>query len=66
MSTETPRYPSPFRLVFWRAAAVTTEVALRNRQWLLSAWPYGLMLAGGLLAYAVGYYVGLLAFAPAP
>ena len=66
MSTETRTQPSPLRLAFWRAAASLTEVVLRNRESLLSARPYMIMLGGGLLAYAVGYYVGLLAFGPIP
>jgi len=66
MTTESPSHPSPVRLAFWRAAALAAEVVLRNRQHLLSARPYLVMLAGGVLAYVVGYYVGLLAFAPIP
>lgn len=66
MTTESPSHSSPFRLAFWRAAASTTEIVLRNREHLLSATPYLVMLAGGLLAYAIGYHVGLLAFGPIP
>ncbi len=66
MTTESPSRPSPIRLAFWRAAASTTEIILRNREQLLSASPYLVMLAGGLLAYAVGYHVGLIAFGPIP
>jgi hypothetical protein len=66
MATETRSPSSPIRLVFWRTAAVMTEVVLRHRESLLAARPYVIMLAGGLLAYAVGYYVGLFAFGPIP
>jgi len=52
MTTESPSRPSPIRLAFWRAAASTTEIILRNREQLLSASPYLVMLAGGLLACA--------------
>ena len=64
MTTQNPSPPSTVRLAFWRAAALTTDVILRNREHLLSARPYLVMLAGGLLAYIVGYYIGLLAFGP--
>lgn len=66
MTTESPSQPSLIRLVFWRAAASTTEIVLRNREQLLSAAPYLVMLAGGLLAYAIGYHVGLAAFGTIP
>lgn len=66
MPTESPSQPSLIRLAFWRAAASTTEIVLRNREQLLSATPYLVMLAGGLLAYAIGYHVGLVAFGPIP
>lgn len=66
MTTESPSHTSPIRLAFWRAAASTTEIVLRNREQLLSATPYLVMLAGGLLAYAIGYHVGLVAFGPIP
>ena len=66
MTTETGRPPSLLRLAFWRAAAVTTDVVLRNREQLLLARPYLILMAGGVLAYAVGRLVGLLAFGPIP
>lgn len=66
MTTESPSPASLIRLAFWRAAASTTDIVLRNREQLLSATPYLVMLAGGLLAYAIGYHVGLVAFGPIP
>jgi hypothetical protein len=68
MATHTPTRsrPSALRLAFWRAAAGATEVILRNRERLLAARPYVILLAGGLLAYVIGYHVGLKAFGPLP
>ena len=66
MSTATPTSASPVRLFFWRVAAVATDVALRNRSGLASAWPFVQILFGGLLAYALGRLFGAWALAAIP
>lgn len=52
---------SLIRLAFWRSAAVATEIVLRHRRQLIQSWPYLILLAGGLLAYAMGRLVGAAA-----
>jgi len=66
MTTVTPETSSPIRLFFWRAAALATDVALRNRAGIASAWPFIQLLGGGLIAYAVGRLFGAWALAAIP
>jgi hypothetical protein len=50
----------------WRVAALAADVALRNRAGMASAWPFIQLLAGGLLAYAIGRVFGAWALAAVP
>lgn len=53
-----PTSASPVRLLFWRVAALTTDMALRNRESLVSAWPILRLFLAGLMAYALGRLFG--------
>jgi len=66
MTTTTPTSASPVRLFFWRAAALATDVALRNRAGMATAWPLIQLLGGGLLAYGLGRLFGAWALAALP
>lgn len=61
-----PDAPSRLRVTFWRAAAMVTDLALRNRSGMLRAWPYLVLCGGGLAAYALGRLVGGLALGAVP
>jgi hypothetical protein len=62
----TPAPTSPVRLFFWRVAALATDVALRNRAGMASAWPFIQLIGGGLIAYAMGRLFGAWALAAIP
>ena len=66
MTSATPTTSSPVRLFFWRVAALATDVALRNRAPMASAWPFLQLLGGGLIAYVVGRLFGAWALAAIP
>jgi hypothetical protein len=67
MMTVTPISPSsPVRVFFWRAAALATDVALRNRNTMANAWPILRLVGGGLIAYAIGRLFGSWALAAIP
>ncbi len=66
MTTVTPISSSPVRLFFWRVAALATDVALRNRSAMTTAWPILQLAGGGLVAYAIGRLFGAWALAAIP
>ncbi|MCX6072380.1 MAG: hypothetical protein NTU91_16245 [Chloroflexi bacterium] len=66
MTPVTPITSSPVRLFFWRVAALATDVALRNRAGITTAWPFVQLLGGGLVAYAVGRLFGAWALSAIP
>lgn len=66
MTTQPSSGLTAMRWTFWRMAATATDVVLRHREQLRSAWPYLTLLAGGMLAYALGRWVGALAFSTLP
>ena len=66
MTSAAPTNSSPFRLIVWRVAAVATDVALRNRASMASAWPFVQLLIGGLIAYAFGRLFGAWALTALP
>lgn len=66
MTSLPPASPSPVRLLFWCFAARLTEFALRHRAGMIAAWPYVVLVGGGLTSYTIGRWIGAWAMDSMP